>query len=727
MYAFISDPIERDFLRAEPDETASLSERMSDYARGGLLMSGALEVGGLVEDVQSGRLSDLTGAAYEQTRLVELELSNVSAITASLDAVLDTVQKEIGVAVPNPARGGYLPEAMNEIQMEHGANWRRVVLEQPDLVERTQMRMLETRLQELTRSDPRAAAAIAKSREINTPQAVARKADERFNRLSDEAASITGWAAGMFAGAGAASLVNSPLTAASMFAGGGAATARGVWLGIAQVAGREAAINATVTAAMQPGVQAWRKEIGLSAGFDEGLANVLFAAALGGVVGGGVEGLRKGIAGLAPAQREAIERAVTPGATSDDVVAGMEAAGLRVSEDDRALARAAEAVASADQALDDAIPGVPREAHQDAIAGALARAQDPDLPPAEIAYPVRSGVDDMAAIAVIDDARFDGLTNLSRLRDDPELIESAWSSPSPAVREAGAIATLHDEAFAFVMAGEVDPRHAAIVARMTGDPNRQAGLMAHLRESRPLTIAEASEMLQGVQSAEVARAAAARLLGVDEQGRAARSPDDIPFAGDDTPASPARRGADYALRDPEPDDVFRVQSQADGNTALYVFDGDQHVANILVRAEGTDLRIENIIHNERFGADAYNTLGPRLVRSIARQLRRRFPDAETISGDRVGGARFGGEHVGDGARGKPAKVSLQRLEELPDAAPEPLQARQTMIEGRTDEDVISTTPVVRPDGSMALGRRGDAAIAGERDNYLNDLVKACNI
>lgn len=520
MYAFISDPVERDFIRAEPEENKPLSERMFD-------MVATSEPARLTTDILSGNLGRLTSAAYDQTRLVELELSNVSAVTASLDQVLDTVKRETGVDLPNPARGGYLPEAMEEIRMEHGANWRRVVLEQPDLIERTQMRMFDARIRELTQSDKRVASIIARAREENTPQSVARRAEEEFIEAADDAQSFTGWAAGVFGGAGYAALTHSPLTIASLAVGGGPATARTAGIAIAQVAAREAGINAAVTAAMQPTVQAWREEIGVEAGFDQAMANILFAAALGGTVGGGIEGLRRGIAAMPRAQREAIEKAVRPDATAQDIIFGMEAAGLRVTSEDAALIRAGESIANADRLMHERLPGISPDAHASAMQGALARAQDPGAPPPEIAYPVRPDVDDTAAIAVLDEPSLHPIDALEMIRNDPALIESAWSSPSPAVREAGAIATLGDEAFAIVAAGEVDPRHAALVARMSGDPDVQAGMMAHLREARPATMAEANDLLQAVESARVARAAASRLLGVDADGRALTGADDV--------------------------------------------------------------------------------------------------------------------------------------------------------------------------------------------------------
>jgi hypothetical protein len=615
MYAFISDPVEREFLRADPEERKSLSESMLDLVA-------TSEPARLTTDILSGNLGRLTSTAYDQTRLVELELSNVTAITAALDQVLDTVKSETGVDVPNPARGGFLPEAMDEIRMEHGANWRRVVLEQPDLIERTQMRMFDARLRELTQSDKRVAAIIARSREENTPQTVARRAEEDFIAAADDAQSFSGWAAGVFGGAGYAALTHSPLTIASLAVGGGPATARTAALGIAQVAAREAGINVAITAAMQPTVQAWREEIGVEAGFDQAMANILFAAALGGTVGGSVEGLRRGIAALPRAQREAIESAIKPNATPDEIIFGMEAAGLRVSSDDAAVIRAGESILQADRMMEERLPGVPLDAQRNAMQGALARAQDPAALPPEIAYPVRPGVDDTAAIAILDEASLHPIDALEMIRNDPALIESAWSSPSPAVREAGAIATLGDEAFSIVAAGEVDPRHAALVARMSADPDVQAGMMAHLREERPATMAEANEILQALESARVARAAASRLLGVDADGRALSSTDDLlPWFGD------------------APFDEPPVQW----------------------RAEAAPARAEEL--------------------------------AAPAAPDRP-----------------------QPIADLPPAAA-----------ARSADDVISTTPIERGDGSVALTARGSAEAAGQRDGYLADIVEACRI
>lgn len=68
--------------------------------------------------------------------------------------------------------------------------------------------------------------------------------------------------------------------------------------GIIATMGIEAALAAGVTAAQQPAIQKWRKELGLPSGFDEAVKNVGTAALFGGVAGGAVKGVAQGIGAL---------------------------------------------------------------------------------------------------------------------------------------------------------------------------------------------------------------------------------------------------------------------------------------------------------------------------------------------------------------------------------------------------------------------------------------------
>src|SRR5690606_6215412 len=99
-----------------------------------------------------------------------------------------------------------------------------------------------------------------------------------------------------------------PLTLGSLFLGGGPGGARTALGRVLETAGREAMINAGAEAAMQPWVQSWREQAGLDHGFDQAIANVAFAAGLGGAFGAGLGGAREAInfARLTGEQRAAL-------------------------------------------------------------------------------------------------------------------------------------------------------------------------------------------------------------------------------------------------------------------------------------------------------------------------------------------------------------------------------------------------------------------------------------
>jgi hypothetical protein len=81
-------------------------------------------------------------------------------------------------------------------------------------------------------------------------------------------------------------------------------------------------------------------------------------------------------------------------------------------------------------------------------------------------------------------------------------------------------------------------------------------------------------------------------------------------------------------------------------------DGEQ-LGHLLVTKMGDVARVENIYVDE-----GSNALGPRAVRSLLQQFREQNPEIKELSGDRISGARFGGEEAYEGSH---VAVNLRRM------------------------------------------------------------------
>lgn len=96
----------------------------------------------------------------------------------------------------------------------------------------------------------------------------------------------------------------------------------------------------------------------------------------------------------------------------------------------------------------------------------------------------------------------------------------------------------------------------------------------------------------------------------------------------------------------------------DGTTAIEIMQNGEVVGVAYVRQQGDEIRVDNILSHKSTREGSYNSFGTSAMRQLARQARDLFPGAEYLSGSRVGGARFGGEHVGIEAKGKETRVRL---------------------------------------------------------------------
>ncbi|MBX3580066.1 MAG: hypothetical protein KF723_22920 [Rhizobiaceae bacterium] len=235
-----------------------------------------------------GSLGSIAGASLDSLLYVE----NANAVHAALEEVYDRRAREVhsatGVQLGNPVLDAYddFRQAQAVWQAEIAAGTARA--DGPPAFET----YFEQR-----QKDWDAALSLAAGKNPDTQvrdrlmrsiegEAInlTRDSDERMALLMESRAGVGKWIAA-FAGGAAGSLAD-PITLMSLAAGGGPGAARTVIGRIMTVAGKEALINAGTEAAVQPFVQRYREQAGLPAGFDEAMTNVLFAGAVGGVLGG---------------------------------------------------------------------------------------------------------------------------------------------------------------------------------------------------------------------------------------------------------------------------------------------------------------------------------------------------------------------------------------------------------------------------------------------------------
>lgn len=84
-----------------------------------------------------------------------------------------------------------------------------------------------------------------------------------------------------------------------------------------------------------------------------------------------------------------------------------------------------------------------------------------------------------------------------------------------------------------------------------------------------------------------------------------------------------------------------------------------------VQRNGGDLYVADIYLVEngdfRFGAASFNALGPTALRDVLRAYTALAPDLRTVSGSRVGGARFEGRYADDARQGRAVRVPISRF------------------------------------------------------------------
>lgn len=213
---------------------------------------------------------DLYRAARDSAIYADNFVARDAAIEEAYDRRNDAIFKATGQRVANPMR--------------------QIEAEQRGHAEPVAARRWQQELVKLQAQYPQNAREIrAQVPIIEDAQLVAREAGLQFDAAVGSRDDFAGkWAT--ILGGGFSGSMRDPVQVASMFLGAGTGAARTIFGKMLQTAAREAVLNGALEAAQQPSVQAWRKEAGLPAGFDEALRNTVTASAFAGLLGAGGRG-----------------------------------------------------------------------------------------------------------------------------------------------------------------------------------------------------------------------------------------------------------------------------------------------------------------------------------------------------------------------------------------------------------------------------------------------------
>lgn len=487
---------------ADPADTMTFLERLHGAAsRASQIVDATLtaprDIGMAVANPeQRAGLLSLYDASERQTRLVDASSARRAAQEHVYDRMIAEVRRVTGEDLANPLIRN-TAELAGRIGRGEFTGWADPRLE--ELIAGRQDAFL-ARVQEL-KAKFGDRLAVDPFTPVPTQAAVsARMAEFDFKReWARTDLPLAAQGAALFAGAMIGSRED-PLFWLSLPYGGPAKGAATPLARIATSALSNAVANAGFSAVAQPTVQGWRAEIGVESGLGEALQNVGMAGLIGAAAGGGLTAAGEGLGALLRGRG---------GATR--AIEAIEKAGGFVDDDTRAALRAAEMAGEADAATFRAPEGInPAEAAQ-GLADAARAAVEVDAPLPMGSRPVRPGVTDALAREILDDAA-DPVAALQRLRDNPAAIESAIASELPDVRAAGYAATLSDGAFARVVAGEVDPVAASVVARMADDAADQAALLGRLAEAGARTEDAAREVVSdAIRAQNAVRAAEAAM------------------------------------------------------------------------------------------------------------------------------------------------------------------------------------------------------------------------
>lgn len=240
-------------------------------------------------------LIEAAGEAYTAQRDLALYVDNTVGRANSFEEAYDrriaAVREATGVQLENPLRlatppGQWIARA-RELGLDASAGpaaARDALVKQAEEAFAARLRELSDGLPDFERGKR---AAIAADRSItDDAYGIARDAARRAATAA-EGRPVTGFVAGL--GGGMEGALRDPLNVSIAAATGPVGFVRtGGWLVLRNILG-DAVVNAAGEAALQPQIMAWRRELGLEAGFAEAATNVGTAALFGGAIRAGLE------------------------------------------------------------------------------------------------------------------------------------------------------------------------------------------------------------------------------------------------------------------------------------------------------------------------------------------------------------------------------------------------------------------------------------------------------
>jgi hypothetical protein len=239
-------------------------------------------------------LGDIYAAALDQAKYVDNLTASAGAMEAAIDARNKEVFRDTGVRLDNPYRAKFsaaLEDAAMQEQRRFSAMQGGEAAPDQDPAAVIRKGIADWQAQVATAAaripDTNVANRLNRSIEADAIQ-IARQSDEKLGQLMASRPGLGGMGAAI--AGGFTGTLRDPLQLSLMTLGGGPGAGRTIASRILSTAAKEAFINGASEAALQPVVQAWRKQAGLDNGLDVALQNIAMASAFGGLVGGGVHG-----------------------------------------------------------------------------------------------------------------------------------------------------------------------------------------------------------------------------------------------------------------------------------------------------------------------------------------------------------------------------------------------------------------------------------------------------
>lgn len=465
--------------------------------------------------------SRLFSAARRSFELVDSSAGRANAIADAFDNRIETVRRVTGVTLENPERNAYYKEAEDEYRLlrQQGTISAVDAVNGDSFASRRvelQRQVFNRKVDELAQAQPDKASALAFGQSIeDQARAIAgAAAAELDNARRETGGGFVPELAGSLAGIG-----RDPGNLAGLFAGGGLGTAKTIMGRLAQVLLREGAINAGIEALQQPGVQAWRGELGLKHGIEPAIENIGMAFLFGAAIGGGVQGLGevfgRGVSRASDQDRAAVQAVLRGEASADEVERAARAMGVQLDETAQADLANLRRIEADDATVPAAPQGVSVADHNDALLDAMRAAENPDAAPPAV-EPLRASRLDERIV-----------------QERPELAAYADDPPQTVL----GLAAVREDVWRAVQAGEIDAVHASWIGRMAADaPDSHGGLLLALRDAAPQTVAEARLVIRDAQAAALRREAQDAILGAigQETDALARRLDPALFQAIDT-------------------------------------------------------------------------------------------------------------------------------------------------------------------------------------------------